>query len=152
MKQKTIIQVWGTANTGKSTTIKITREELIRKFINNAHTYNLPLAPGDINDVLICNNIKIGIESMGDYLWYGNLHERLNNLVINQQCDIIICASRVRNDVARHIDYLANQNDYRRLKVTPIGGKEPSFEQSDLNIMSAKQIVDTIDGIMSGII
>jgi len=152
MKQKTIIQVWGVANTGKSATIKISKEELIKKYINPSHTYPLPIERGDINEILSCKGIKIGIESMGDDLWYDNLHDRLNQFVHNDKCDIIICASRVRNNVANHIEYLANNNGYRKIKITSTNGTEPPLVQADLNQFSAQQIVELVNKIISGII
>jgi len=101
MQQKTIIQLWGTAGSGKTETIKIAKEELIINYINPSHSYALPLPKGEINVTLTCNGLKVGIESMGDYLRYGDLNNRLNTLI--PYCDIILCASRVRNDVAKRI-------------------------------------------------
>ncbi|PCI10278.1 MAG: hypothetical protein COB73_03735 [Flavobacteriaceae bacterium] len=150
MQQKTIIQLWGTAGSGKTETIKIAKEELIINYINPSHSYALPLPKGEINVTLTCNGLKVGIESMGDYLRYGDLNNRLNTLI--PYCDIILCASRVRNDVAKRIEELANTHNYRLLKVTNYRGSEPPFSRSDLNQLSAKHIVDLINQIISGAI
>ncbi|SMC59350.1 hypothetical protein [Moheibacter sediminis] len=150
MKQKTIIQVWGAQDRGKSGTIKIIREELIRFYINTSHTYSLPLPSGEISDVLICNGIKVGIESMGDYLWHWNLHDRLNAYILQHNCDIIICASRVYNDVSKHIEHLANTHNYRLLKVTNYRGEEFPFVQDELNQLSAQHLLNLVDQIITG--
>lgn len=150
MKQKTIIQVWGSQGGGKTGTIKILKEELTKKYINPLHNYNLPLAQGEISDILICNGFNIGIESMGDYLWAWGLHEKLNDYVLKHNCDIIVCASRVYNDVSRHIDYLAKTHHYRLLKVTNYRGTEPSFIQQELNQLSAQHLLALIDNIITG--
>lgn len=152
MKQKTIIQVWGTQGCGKSGTIKILREELIKNYVNTSHTYTLPLPKGDISDVLSCLGYKVGIESMGDYLWAYNLHDRLNDYVLKHNCDLIICASRVRNDVSRHIKYLADTHDYRIIKVTNYRGDDPPFAPDDLNQPSAIHLANLAHQILTGLI
>lgn len=149
MKQKTIIQVWGVANSGKSETIKIAREELIISFINSNHTYNLQIPNGDINDILEFNGLKVGIESMGDYLWYGNYRERITNLISVENCDIVICASRIRNDVANYIRELADENGYRIVKLQPLNVEEPDFDQLNVNLFSARQICSLVDQIIN---
>lgn len=150
MKQKTIVQIWGAQGGGKSGTIKILREELTKLYINPLHTYTLPLTPEDISDVLICKGLKVGIESMGDYLWAWGLQSRLNDYVTKHDCDIIICASRVYNDVAKHIEYLATTYNYRLLKITNYRGDESEFDQTELNQLSAKHLSDLIDQIITG--
>ncbi|WP_421497839.1 hypothetical protein V8245_09985 [Flavobacterium columnare] len=152
MKQKTIIQLWGAQGCGKSGTIKILREELIIRYINTSHTYSIPLPSGEISDILLCNGFKVGIESMGDYLWSYNLHDRLNDYVLKHNCDIIICASRVYNDVSTHIKFLADTHNYRLLKVTNYRGEEPPFDRNILNQQSALHLLDLINQIMLGVI
>lgn len=150
MKQKTIIQVWGAQGGGKSGTIKTLREELIRFYINSSHTYSLSLPSGEISDILMCNGFKVGVESMGDYLHLWNLHNRLNDYILQHNCDIIICASRVYNDVSKYIAHLANIHNYRLLKVTNYRGSEPHFIQDELNQLSAQHLLNLIDQIITG--
>jgi hypothetical protein len=150
MKQKTIIQLWGAQGCGKTGTIKILREEIIIKYLNSSHNYALPLPKGDISDVLSINNFKVGIESMGDYLWAYDLHKRLNDLVLT--CDIIICTSRVYNDVSKHIEHLANTNGYRLIKVTNYRSIDPSLSNDELNKLSAIHLLDLVDQIITGVL
>jgi len=152
MKQKTVIQIWGTQGGGKSGTVKLIREELIINYINPGHLYAIPLPSGEINEVLTCAGYKIGVESMGDDLWYGNLNARLDNLFVTHSCDIIICTSRVHNNVAHHIKHLANTLNYRLLKATNYRGDEPPFVHDELNQLSARHIVLLVNQIITGII
>ncbi|WBM75333.1 hypothetical protein [Saprospira grandis] len=151
MKQKTIIQVWGKEGCGKSGTIKILKEELIKTYINTSYTYTLPLPNGDdISDVLICLGYKVGIESMGDYLRAGGLQDRLNDYVLKHNCDVIICASRVYNDVSKHIKHLADTHGYRLIKVTNYRGDNPPFTPDELNQLSAIHIASLANQILIG--
>ena len=138
MKQKTIIQIWGVSEAGKTSTIKIAREEIIKRYINSSNTYTLPLSTIDINEILIVNGYKIGIESMGDYLWYGDLSNRLNNLI--PTCDIVLCASRLRNDVSKRIDELAKLHEYRVIKATNYRIDSTTTIQNQFNQASAIHI------------
>lgn len=152
LKQKTIIQLWGVQNEGKTSTIQLVREELIKAFRNPAHTYSFPIDKGEITDLLICKGYKVGIESVGDDLYYYNLNERLDDFIINKQVDILICTSRVRNNVAGHIQTLSSAHGYRILKVTNYRSDDPAFNQSDLNLLSAKHLVGVVDQIINGVI
>lgn len=152
MKQKTIIQVWGRVNVGKSETIKIVHEELIKAYINPAHTYTIPIGGIDIHPTLICSGYKVGIESMGDYLYAYGLNERLDNYMVRDKCDLLICASRVYNDVSRHIDQLATTNGYRIVKVTNYQGSNAHFSQDQLNQLAARHIVSLASQIIAGVI
>lgn len=152
MKQKTIIQLWGKHGCGKTGTIKFLREELIARYINPSHLYTVPLPLGEISDVLLCSGYKVGIESMGDYLWRYDLHDRLNDYVLLHNCDIIVCASRVYNDVSAHIEYLANTHGYRLLKVTNYRGEDPPFDRDILNKQSAIHLLDLVNEIILGVI
>lgn len=148
--QKTIIQVWGAYDGGKTTTIKITREELYKKYISSSHAYVLPLSTTDINEILVCRGYKVGIESMGDYLWKGDLFNRLNNLI--PDCDIVLCASRVRNDVSTRIEELATLHGYRIIKATNYRIASLPAIQNQFNKASAIHFVSLIDQIMLGTI
>jgi hypothetical protein len=151
IKQKTIIQVWGPQGEGKTSTIQLIREELILAYINPAHTYPFPKKK-EISDLLICNGFKVGIESSGDDIYYNGLNQRLDDFIVKQAVDILICTSRVRNNVDAHIKKLATQNGYRILKVTNYRSDDPGFIQDALNQLAAKHLVLLTDQILRGII
>lgn len=158
MIQKTVIQVWGAQGCGKSNTIQYAHQELIKAYVNPAHTYapipfQGPNGPYDINEVVMCKNgTKIGLESMGDYLHMYGLQQRIERLFITEQCDIVICAGRIRNDVSRHLAFLANTHAYRVLKFTNFRDEYGHFNRQLLNQHSARHIVNLVDEIIKGII
>ncbi len=143
--------MWGKQGSGKSTTIKIIYHELFKRYIDPTHRYSFPL-PGEISETLICNGIKVGIESLGDDLWYYGLNARLDNFIEIQNCDILICASRVHNNVAAHLKDLADTYGYRILKATNYRGDEPAFVHNNVNHLSAQHIVLVVDQIIAGTI
>lgn len=153
MKQKTIIQVWGTHDIGKSETIKITHQELIRRYIDPTHAYALPFPPpnNDIHNVfLTCAGYNVAIESMGDYLYMHSLNQRLDDYIKVHCVDVLICASRVRNDVNNHIHLLATTNGYRVIKVAPYIDEYGHFSIDEVNSSAARQLVKLFDDIITG--
>ena len=150
MKQKTVIQIWGKAGSGKTTTIKIIRHELEKKYINVQHTYSLPPSPkGEIFEIFTCNGIEIGISSMGDVL-KTSLKNHLNACF--GKCSIIIAASRVYNNVDGYLQEAAKINDFRLIKVTNYRIKSSDTVRNEFNQAAAIHIVDLIDQIMLGTI
>lgn len=153
MRQKTIIQVWGRNGIGKSETIKIAHQELIKKYLNPAHTYIHPFPPPnhDIRNVFITiKNFKIAIESMGDYLYAYGLNGRLDEYIKVHQVDILICASRIRNDVNYHIEHLASTYGYRVIKVAPYIDEYGHFNIDEVNLSAARQLVALFNDIITG--
>lgn len=155
MKQKIIIQVWGKANIGKSRTIRILHEEFYKKYIDPNHNYGLNLIANsdEISKTLNYKNYIVGFESMGDFLGYHDLKKHLNDFIEIKQCDILICASRIYNEVNTYIENLAQQNNYRIIKVTNYRGNDTDFskdEQNKLCKLSAIHLLDLVDEILKG--
>lgn len=157
MKRKTIIQVWGRNGIGKSQTIKIAHQELIKRYVNPTHTYSLPFPPpdADISVYLTCLGFALGIDSMGDDLYYRyytnpTLEERLNEFIITNKVDLLLCASRVYNNVNGYIHTLANKYGYRVLKVAPYIDEYGHFNRDEVNTAAAKNIVTLVDSILTG--
>ncbi len=149
MKQKSLIQIWGKAGSGKTTTIKIIRHELEKKYINIHHIYSLPLPAGEIYEIFNCNGFVIGVSSMGDVL-VPYLRNHINDCFI--QCDIIIAASRVYNDVSNYLSSEAKKYNYRLVKATNYRINDVKSVQDEFSQESAKHIVELIDKIMLGIL
>lgn len=148
LKQKTVLQIWGKAGSGKTTTIKIIREELEKKYINTSHAYSLSSLPiNEIFEIFNCNGFVIGISSMGDDLT-TYLESHLNDCFI--KCDIIIAASRVYNNVDAFLQKKSTDNDFRLVKATNYRIKTTRNIQDEFSQISAKHIVDLIDQMMQG--
>ena len=152
MIKKTIIQLWGKQGSGKTGTIKIINQELIIKYNNASHIYALPLPGGEISESLICNGYKVGLESMGDDLWAYGLDKHLDEHIITNNCDVLICASRIYNNVNAYLEDMANQYNYRIIKLTNYRSTDPTFSQDILNQYSARDIVSLIDKILTGVL
>lgn len=144
---KTIIQIWGKGGSGKTTTIKIIRNELEKKYINEYHKYSYPLLNGEIFEIFDCAGIVIGISSMGD-----DLTEFLNNHLTEcfDKCDIIIAASRVYNNVDKFIQKKTKEKSFRNIKVTNYRLNETKQIQFEFNKQSAIDIVNLINEIKIG--
>jgi hypothetical protein len=149
MKQKTVIQIWGKAGSGKTTTIKIIRHELEKKYINVHHIYSLPLPDGEIFEIITCKGFVIGISSMGDDLTF-DLRNHLDLCFAN--CSIIIAASRVYNNVDSYLRETAKANDFRIVKATNYRIETVRNIQDEFSQAAAKHIVDLIEQIMNGTI
>ncbi len=86
---------------------------------------------------------------MGDEL-QSHLRSHLNNCFL--QCDIIIAASRVYNNVDSFLRKEAKNNNFRLIKAINYRINDNRTVQDECSQESAKYIVDLIDKIMRGII
>lgn len=97
---------------------------------------------GEIFEKFEYNGITVGIVSMGDVL-----HDYLE-LFLNEyfaECDLIIAASRVYNDVNNFLDKKCIEESFRKIKITNYRIKTESKEsQFKFNQISAKHIHDLI--------
>lgn len=147
MKEKTLLQVWGKADSGKTSTIKIVNHEL-KKTINVSHSYSFPLESGEVLEIYDYKGIKIGVSSMGDVL-HDYLEQFLNKCF--DECDIFIAASRVYNDVDKYLSKECAKKSFRRIKVTNYRIETDSKQKEfDFNQISARHIHSLIDQIILG--
>ena len=145
--KKVLIQVWGRAGSGKTSTIKLIQQELIKLYINRNHTYNFPLPNGEIYTKLDCEGTKIGISSMGDDLT-DELFEHLEDCF--EDCEIIVAASRIYNNVSQYLETKCEEKSFRRIKVTNYRIQESQAVQLNFNQQSAIDIVQLINNLKVG--
>jgi hypothetical protein len=145
--KKSVIQIWGVAKSGKTSTVKLIHQELIKHYQNRNHTYRLPLPDGEIFIVLDCEGTKIGISSMGDVL-SEELKKHLDECF--DICDIIVAASRVYNDVDKYLDLKSHKKSFRRIKVTNSRIEDSESVQWAFNQESARDITNLINNIKIG--
>ena len=155
MKQKVLIQVWGKAGSGKSSTIKIVEQDIIKKYIAPGHTYTLPLPKGDIHNKHVFTVVdddderifKVGLCSEGDYL-NSRVKAKLDDFF--NDCDIIIAASRVYNDVNKYLETNSDSLGFQRIKVTNYCEKGATDAmQLNLNELSAKHIFQLFNELIA---
>ena len=107
---KTIINVWGTGQIGKTSAVKAVFDRLKA---GNKHA--VLIAGYDIKATVTYKNKLIGIESAGDP---GSRQGDSLLDFIGMGCDIIICASRTKGTTLNNVLGLGRANGYEILLVS----------------------------------
>ncbi len=138
---KKLIGLWGTANVGKSETIRIVYRKLTEMFpeyiFHEKFKVIIPDA-GDIRLVIIINGKIIGIESQGDP--NSSLLTSLP-LFADLNCDIILCATRTRGAT---VDQVVKLNASYEIKWIEKHGCEDSLKHQENDEIIATQILKII--------
>jgi len=138
---KKVIALFGRGQVGKSFTIKKVYEILKEKYPNLKLIQQL--LGGDIQIVIIINDIKIGIESQGDPT--SRIFDSIP-LFLKMECNIIICATRTRGGTVDLIESIEkNGFEIRWLKQQIVYGEE---KQRENNILMANEIVDIVSELI----
>jgi hypothetical protein len=98
---KKVIVLWGTANIGKTITLKKVHKQLLKLSTNTLPEHSRNNI--DIREILIINGMKVGIETQGDP--NSRLAESLK-LFKKQGCVLIICATRTRGQTVELVNEL----------------------------------------------
>lgn len=98
---KKVIALWGSGDSGKTSTLKIVHSELLK--LSDSFLEEFRETGDDIRDVLMINGIKIGIESQGDP---GSRLEESLKIFKENGCELIICATRSRGSTVVLVDNL----------------------------------------------
>lgn len=138
--KKLVIANWGSAQQGKSSSIKQVFELLRKKY-----PYDILINGADIKAIVNVNGVKIGIESQGDP--NSRIFDSIDDFV-KAGCDIIVCACRswgeTRNKVTSlnksGYDIIWTQND----KSDNIG------HHDTLNKLYAEHVIKIIEYRMNG--
>ena len=137
---KRIIVLEGSAECGKSSTIKRVYRSLVDSFFYRRDVdakVHGRLGRKETHAIIELDTGKIGIESMGDRP--GMLKEKLAELV-SQGCDIIICAARNTTsfkDVVKRVGYEA-------MWVTKCGAGDDVDAQGSSDTVAANDIVSRV--------
>lgn len=105
--EKLIIANIGSGNKGKTTSIKEVYNQLTSKWPHLS--IEIINDDGDITAILSINGTLIGIESQGDP--NSRMFKTLP-LLVEKQCQIIVCACRSFGATKDHVIEVANQNGY----------------------------------------
>jgi hypothetical protein len=92
-----LIALRGPINTGKSHTINITYQLLLKEGYNQEPGHFRVLGNPvfeDIIDILIKDGVRLGIIGMGDYQRGEGSIAKLIKELVGKKCDIVICACR----------------------------------------------------------
>lgn len=142
---KTIIAIYGRAEEGKSTSIKLACRKLLRDFPNAVPPAVGVNDNGDILTVITLGNVKIGFESQGDPKSRMISEDTLRQLA-NQECQIIICATRTRSETVHKVDEIANDFGYHTLWLSSYWS--PSLNHDVLNDQLSDQIIRLITSMI----
>ena len=140
---KTVIANYGTANRGKSATIKALYEEIKKKY---PHLKKLrpTKGGGDVSAIFEIDNVIFGLESQGDP--NSRIFESLDEF-IQFDCDIIIVACRTWGATTNAVNDLQKEG-YRIIWAQNMHGDTPI--QSQLNAHYVSNMLNVIDEIKIG--
>jgi hypothetical protein len=151
---KTIIAIYGRAGEGKSETIKLICQNIIRIFPNAIPSeINIDYS-GDILLTITIGNIKIGIESQGDpnsRMISDDTIKKLADATFDKDlgnCDIIICATRTEGMTVNKVDQIANDYNFHVLYLSSFWS--PSLNHQVLNQIAAENAIEIITALMIG--
>lgn len=111
--KKTILCLFGPANTGKTSTIRRV-DEILQSY--GAKLIKVLFDENDIGKEYLFGAHKVGILSLGDP---GSAQsEHLNQLAVDE-CEVIICASRSKGATCDAVSKIASSN-YERYWISPL--------------------------------
>jgi hypothetical protein len=99
---KKAIALWGLADSGKTSTLKIVHGGLSKLAERSIEKFRI--SEYDMRDVFVINGIKVGIETKGDP---GSRLEESLNLFKKEGCKLIICACRTKGQTTDWVNSLA---------------------------------------------
>ena len=143
--KKVVFANWGTAQQGKSSTIKKVAAKILNFYpsaVTNPSTIDFS---ADIEVVITIGKIRIGVESQGDP--NSRLLKSLENFV-KLNCDIIICSTRTSGLTANAVNELYSKHGYDNVWVTNYRSNQK--DKDKLNDISAKHIFDLVQNAITG--
>jgi molybdopterin-guanine dinucleotide biosynthesis protein len=105
---KTVIALYGTANTGKSATLKKVYELLKAKHLNAPVSHEI--VHHDVRAIININGHRIGFESQGDP---GSRIFTSISMFAREECDLIVCATRTRGQTVVAVESLKPQYEIK---------------------------------------
>jgi Ni2+-binding GTPase involved in maturation of urease and hydrogenase len=142
---KSIIIIYGRQSEGKTSTIKEACKLLLNEFpqsiINNKLgeeiDYNV-----DILLTIQINELKIGIESQGDPDSRMLRENSIENLLKDDNCDVVLCATRTKGQTVFKVDEIAE--DYELKTIWKSSYYAPNVNFEILNKKAGAEIVELI--------
>ena len=128
---KQVFGLYGTANVGKSGTVKNVYRKLIEKypdFTFHQDFQQILTFEFDICVIIIINGKIIGIESQGDP--NSRIFTSLP-IFVKFNCDIILCATRSRGATVDEVEKLKGSYEIKWIKKNPSESVENQEEEND---------------------
>lgn len=143
---KTIIGIYGRANEGKSSSIKLVCQKLLRDYPNTSVPEEVNYS-GDIFVIINLGSIRIGIESQGDPKSRMISEDTIRKLA-EAKCDIIICATRTGGETVKKVDAIADEFDYHTLWLSSYWS--PTLNSKVLNDQLSNNVIALIKSLIVG--
>ena len=144
--KKTVFANWGSADQGKSSTVKEIAKLIIDNYPECLKDPDIINYEEDIKVVVTIGKIKIGLESQGDPPGI-RLIQSLKEFV-KIKCDIIICATRTSGKTVDAVNDLHYKNGYDNVWLTNYRSNEKNRDA--LNSISANHIFELIQQNIKG--
>ena len=152
---KKLLCVWGASNYGKTTAIIEFDEFLNTNFKGSiAPRYTLGNPPDDICRIYTIKHNQqtytIGIESQGD----PNSRQQASlDLFLQNNCDIIVCASRTRGETVYTIENFCSDNQYNSFWISTLYSVPMYNSYKDQMKKRTGQIIfDIVNDFLNGIL
>lgn len=139
--KKTAIAIWGHSSQGKSSSIIEIVNAIPLQY--PGAVIDMRISGKDIQVILMIGKVKIGIESQGDP--GGRLQKSLD-LFVQENCDIIICATRTRGETVTSVEALFPA--YEIVWASNYFSREKNTHQS--NQLFARHMILLLEEIMAG--
>ena len=143
MKQKTIIAIYGTANVGKSTTLRSLGSQLV----SSGATTTDNMQTWEYRAVFDYLQTKLGLQTFGDL--ENLVQEGLDHFLMNA-CELIIIATKRYGATIDAVGAFAGDNGYRIIWIAPYEVRDESIATQVIKDYSASHILLTINDIISG--
>lgn len=139
--QKTVIANSGSADRGKTTSIRAVYEALKSKYEEEFKSISYIDEYSDIRAIFEIRGILFGLESQGDPK--SRMFKSLD-VFFEKDCKIIICTCRSRGDTKDKVRSLRDSHGYRLIWAQNISCKSVAVELNKIYVNSIITIVDDI--------
>jgi|GEM_PF-6042486 len=140
----TVIAIWGGGQQGKTSALRRTIERMEEHYQTTARL-DAPRENRDATAVLETRWGRIGVTTQGDPTTAPHL--RVQRLAEEEQCKVVLCATRTRGDTVNDLERLCNERGWRLLWWSNISGAQPYEGWNDL---SSRYILDLVNTLMIG--
>lgn len=142
---KTIISVWHSGEKGKSGTIREFANLLLSEYPNFKSKYPIPaikVKSGDFILIVEINGKNIGVISQGDP--NTGLEKKLNNVIIEYGCELILCSTRTKGETVKIVQKVAKENEFQVIWTSTYQIDDKS-QHLTVNNLKAKHILELIN-------
>lgn len=137
--KKTILCLFGPANTGKTSSIRRV-DEILQSY--GAKLVKVLFDENDFGKEYLFRDHKVGILSLGDP---GSAQSEYLNQLAADECDVIICASRSKGATCVAVSQVVSQNNYELYWISPLYEYDSTHPLAvDMHELNAEFIIKAV--------